>query len=222
MATSDGERPVLLDLFCGAGGAAMGYYRAGFRVVGVDMQPQPRYPFEFHQADALTFPLDGFDVIHASPPCQAHSRISQNLGYASRHADLLPQTRARLMSSCAPWIMENVSGAPMPAAMVLCGSMFGLGIPELGWYVQRHRQFESSHILFTRAACHHVGLAISVVGNGTPKYLRDRIGRTFTAAEARRLLDIDWMSRAELSQAIPPAYTEWIGRQLLAALRNAA
>ena len=212
------SKPRLLDLFCGAGGAAMGYHRAGFEVVGVDIAPQKHYPFAFHQADALTFPLDGFDVIHASPPCQAHSVISRNLGYASRHADLIPQTRARLRASGVSWVMENVSGASMPAAMVLCGSMFDLAIPELGWYVQRHRQFECSHLLFSPCACRHHGLAISIVGNGTPKPILDRVGRAITVAEARRLLDVDWMTRAELSQAIPPAYTAWIGLQLRAAL----
>lgn len=211
-------KPRLLDLFCCAGGAAMGYHRAGFRVVGVDLKPQPHYPFEFHQADALTYPFDGFDAVHASPPCQAHSVISKNLGYASRHADLLPQTRERLRASGLPWIMENVNGAPMPAAIVLCGSMFGLGIPELGWYIQRHRQFESSHLLFAPRPCAHAGIAISVVGTGTPKPILDKIGRAFTLREARRLMGIDWMPRAELSQTIPPVYTEWLGRQLLAAM----
>src|SRR3989304_1640190 len=107
------KKPRLLDLFCGAGGAAMGYHRAGFEVVGVDINPQKHYPFEFHQADAMTYPLDGFDAIHASPPCQHYSvtKSAPNCD-GSKHPDLLPSTRARLLKQKAPWVVENVVGAP--------------------------------------------------------------------------------------------------------------
>lgn len=211
-------KPRLLDLFCGAGGAAMGYYRAGFEVVGVDIAPQKHYPFEFHQADALTYPLDGFDVIHASPPCQASSLISRNLGYAQNHVDLIPETRPRLEASGVPWIMENVPGAPLHNWVVLCGSSFGLGIPEYGWYLQRHRLFESNLWLWSSQCSHH-GRAITCTGTGTPKAIKDAVGRTVKVHEYRRLMGIDWMTRAELSQAIPPAFTQWIGSQLLVTLR---
>ena len=116
----------LLDLFCGAGGAAMGYHRAGFDVVGVDIKPQPHYPYEFIQADAMTYPLDGFDAVHASPPCQHYSMVVRNFGYADRHPDLLAATRDKLQRDGLPWVIENVPGAPMRADYRLCGCMFGL------------------------------------------------------------------------------------------------
>ena len=120
------NRPRLLDLFSGAGGAAVGYHRAGFDVVGVDIEPQPHYPFEFHQADAMTFPSSGFDAIHASPPCQAFSIAAKYKGTAGRHKDLLTPTRTRLQAAGLPWVIENVPGAPMRADYLLCGCMFGL------------------------------------------------------------------------------------------------
>lgn len=222
------KRPLLLDLFCGAGGAAVGYHRAGFDVLGVDIAPQKRYPFSFIQADALEMlawliasgDIQQFAAIHASPPCQADSLISRNLGYASNHIRMIVPTRALLEDSGVPWIMENVEGAPLRNPLMLCGSSFGLGIAENGWYLRRHRLFESSELLFAASPCRHRGRAISVCGLGTPKPIRDAIGRTVKLPEYRRLMGIDWMTRGELSQAIPPAYTEWIGRQLLAALAN--
>ena len=213
------KRPLLLDLFCGAGGAAMGYYRAGFDVVGVDIERQKHYPFEFHQADALTFPLDGYDAIHASPPCKADSIISKNLGYAGRHISLIGQTRTRLESSMRPWIMENVPGAPLRNWVVLCGSSFGLGIPEYGWYLRRHRLFESNVFVWS-TSCQHRGLAITICGDGTPKPIHIKIGRTITKAEKCRLMGINWMTGKEISQAIPPAYTEWLARPLLQAIAS--
>src|SRR5215472_5910436 len=106
------RRPLLLDLFCGAGGAAMGYHRAGFDVVGVDIAPQPRYPFEFHQADAMTFPLDGFDAIHASPPCQDYSKAMRHLATVN-YPRLIYPIRDRLRATARLWIIENVAGAPL-------------------------------------------------------------------------------------------------------------
>lgn len=205
----------LLDLFCGAGGAAMGYHRAGFEVVGVDIAPQPHYPFEFIQADALTFPLEGFDAIHASPPCQGFSVASvpqrrKGISYAS--ADLLPLIRERLIASGKPWIIENVVGAPLLNPVRLCGSTFGL-------LVVRHRIFESNQLLFGAGPCLHFpgcvrrGPYVTVCGGGTSrKSNRNLWGQ---------VMDIDWMSKKEITQAIPPAYTEWLGRQLLAALQPA-
>ena len=127
-------RPRLLDLFCGAGGAAVGYHRAGFDVVGVDIKPQPHYPFEFHQADALTYPLEGFDAIHASPPCQAYSATMRATGSADRHPDLLHVVQRRLTDHGGRWVVENVDGAPFDWAFALCG--WGLGMP-----FHRHRFF---------------------------------------------------------------------------------
>lgn len=204
-------RPRLLDLFCGAGGAAMGYYRAGFDVVGVDINPQPHYPFEFHQADALEFPLDGYDAIHASPPCQDHMRTPNPNVHGTGW--LLAATRERLTSTGVPWIIENVPSAPMRADYLLCGCMFGL--PQL----RRERWFETSWAGFSMNPGHDHSLpAISVVGRGTPSWVRAKLGYNPTIAQYRAAMGIDWMNRDELSQAIPPAYTEFIGAQLLAHL----
>ena len=204
------SKPRLLDLFCGAGGAAVGYHRAGFEVVGVDIAPQKHYPFAFHQADALTFPLDGFDVIHASPPCQAYSNARHR---GKNYPDLLPAMRERLLAQRAPWVIENVVGAPMWQGVMLCGSMFGL-------QVIRHRLFDSSEWLYPPCGCDHRGEFYSVIGHSSfPSHqgygMRDTC---VSAAVARRAMGIDWMPHTALSQAIPPAYTQWIGLQLLAAL----
>jgi hypothetical protein len=135
------RRPRLLDLFCKAGGASMGYHRAGFEVVGVDMEPQPRYPFEFHQADALTFPLGGFDVVAASPPCQIHTSLKPLAKATAKrmlnYLDLIPPTRERLIAWGGPYVIENVPGSTLRGHFVLCGSSFGLR-------VRRHRWFESN------------------------------------------------------------------------------
>jgi DNA (cytosine-5)-methyltransferase 1 len=206
--------PRLLDLFCGAGGAAMGYHRAGFEVVGVDIAAQPHYPFEFHQADALTFPLDGFDAIHASPPCQAYSSATKAWGRTADHPDLYSATRERLLAQGAPWVIENVIGAPCHHGVVLCGSMFGLG-------VQRHRSFESSELMLLDRSCRHSGRSLTVTGHSP--YWWDQGRRTQAASEdIAAAMGIDWMNRREIVQAIPPAFTTWIGTQLLAALRQAA
>jgi DNA (cytosine-5)-methyltransferase 1 len=197
-------RPRLLDLFCGAGGAAMGYHRAGFDVIGVDLNPQPRYPFEFHQADAMTYPLGGFDAIHASPPCQAFSVATQHA--RGDHADLLTPTRDRLLRQDAPWVIENVPGAPLRVDVKLCGCMFGLG------RLRRERWFETSWRMFDmRPPCHHPEPAITITTKGQPN-------RTGYADEAAAALGIDWMNMRERGLAIPPAYTEHIGSALMETL----
>jgi DNA (cytosine-5)-methyltransferase 1 len=197
-------KPRLLDLFCGAGGAAMGYHRAGFEVVGVDIRPQPHYPFEFHQGDALTWPLDGFDAIHASPPCQAYS-ITRNLPWIdrSKHWDSIPPTRTVLADATVPWVIENVVGAPLDGVM-LCGQMFGLRNGDKPVY--RHRLFESP--VFLMAPGHPKHFEAIQSGHQT----RGRI-KAGVSTEG-----IDWMTTVEASQAIPPVYTEWIGQQLMRAL----
>jgi DNA (cytosine-5)-methyltransferase 1 len=201
------RQPRLLDLFCGAGGAAMGYHRAGFDVVGVDIMPQPRYPFEFHQGDAMTWPLDRFDAIHASPPCQDHTR--QYVPREHGTGWMLAGTRARLAAQTAPWVIENVPGAPMRADYRLCGCMFNL--PRLA----RERWFETSWYAFDlRPPCHHPETVISVTGTGTPTGTWKVYG-ALKLADFSSAMGIGWMTRAELSQAIPPAYTEYIGGQLI-------
>ncbi|MFD6095050.1 DNA cytosine methyltransferase [Nocardiopsis flavescens] len=205
------RRPRILDLFSCAGGAAMGYHRAGFEVVGVDIAPQPRYPFEHHVADAIEFVTAHgrkFDAIHASPPCQAFT--SARVIHGREHPDLVAPTRAALAATGRPWVMENVPGSPLRPDLVLCGSMF----PELrdGPYgIVRHRLFEFSDMpvgLALVPPCTHPPTVVSVFGHGGHVY--------HGVAQWRRVMGIDWMTRDELAQAIPPAYTHHIGTELLA------
>lgn len=204
----------LLDLFCGAGGAAKGYQRAGFYVVGIDNRPQPRYCGDlFIQADALMPPFDlsRFDFIHASPPCQAYS-IAKNNGSCKNAPDLVGQTRALLIRSGLPWVMENVAGAPLLNPTMLCGAEFGLRTGQFD--LARHRYFECSSFLLAPQCNHRRGFTIGVYGNGTNSYHRAKFGRCVTVDEMREAMGIDWMVRKELNQAIPPAYTQWIGEQI--------
>jgi DNA (cytosine-5)-methyltransferase 1 len=199
----------------------MGYHRAGFDVVGVDIKPQPRYPFRFWQLDAMTVLEDirgeywpeMFDAIHASPVCKLWSAATPAWARAS-HQDQLTPARARLQSLTVPWVIENVPGAPMRPDLKLCGCMFGL--PRL----KRERWFETSwHAFDLRQPCHHKpGDVVSVTGTG------GGTGHTIKAgvADWKDSMGIDWMTMAELAQAIPPAYTEYIGRQLLGHLEAAA
>ncbi len=228
-------KPRLLDLFCGAGGAAMGYHRAGFEVVGVDIKPQPHYPFEFIEADAMVLLMDlsvqgfaitsmgtevriaDFDAIHASPPCQRYSAATTVHGRAviESHPDLLDPTRQRLMALGLPFVIENVVGAPMRANLMLCGSMFGLE-------VRRHRLFEGDVPFMAPATCDHTEAAVPVYGHtgaGANRGRERARGRSNGVADWRRAMAIDWMGVNELAEAIPPAYTEWIGNQLMSRLR---
>lgn len=209
----------MLDLFSCAGGAAMGYYRAGFDVVGVDKDPQPNYPFEFHQADALEFLVEHgheFAAKHASCPCQkftAYRRKGHGVG--DGYEDLIASTRFLLECAGGPYVIENVEQARdrLVDPVRLCGSAFGLD-------VQRHRLFESNVELESPGCDHSVW---------TPRFPpatnRTNLRRTVEVGVWRIPLDvqqaamgIDWMTREELSQAIPPAYTEFLGRQLIAAI----
>jgi DNA (cytosine-5)-methyltransferase 1 len=201
----------LLDLFCGAGGCSVGYHRAGFEVVGVDINPQPNYPFEFHQADAMTFPLDGFDAIHASPPCQAYSRTGKLRG--NDHPDLVAETRERLTAAGLPYVIENVEGAPLIDPITIEGQMF----PELR--TSRPRLFETNWpitqpTLPPRPRHTKMGRKVK------PGEFMHVVGNFNGADDGRKAMGIDWMTRKELAQAIPPAYTELIGRQLVAHLEG--
>ena len=220
-------KPRLLDLFCGAGGAGMGYHRAGFEVVGVDIKAQPHYPFEFHQGDALTFPLDGFDAIHASPPCQNYSKSLAPLVNRDNWNALLDETRARLDGTVH--VIENVPGAPISSGVgfwglpgvMLCGSMFALGIETPnGWReVRRHRLFESPVALTAPGPCRHRFLSI----NPYNALGRKRDGMGYTESERALIvgMGVDWHTSGDQGrEAIPPAYTEWIGRQLLAVIEK--
>ncbi len=208
-------RPRLLDLFSGAGGAGMGYAQAGFEVVGVDHRPMPRYPFEFHQADALTFPLDGFDAIHASPPCQAYS-VTRSLS-TKVHPELVEATRERVHGSGLPWVIENVPGAPLLAPIVLCGTEFGLRSPS-GHWVRRHRLFESNVFLMGAGGCNCVGKLTAYTTGHPPAETTLWKGWQMGRRDSAIAFGIDWMVGDELTQAIPPAYTRFIGEQLLAAV----
>jgi len=210
------KKPKLLDLYCGAGGATRGYQMAGFYVVGVDHKPQPHYVGdEFVLADALEYVRctggHEFDVIHASPPCQAYTRAQsiQN----RQHPRMIDDVRIALMSLKRPWIIENVVGAPLVYSVILCGTMFNLK-------VYRHRLFESS-ILLLQPECHHPSYLmdgfVSVYGNvvrGRQTGNRGNHYKRYTVAYAQQAMGIDWMTRDELREAIPPAYTEFIGKQL--------
>jgi hypothetical protein len=209
------RRPRLLDLFCGAGGAAMGYYRAGFDVVGVDIKPQPHYPFEFHQGDATTWPLEGYDVIHASPPCQAYTTMTNPKYGRGNHPDLLPGMRERLLAQPTPWVIENVPGSPMRADYVLCGTQFGLK-------TIRHRWFEVSFgpVIDLGLTCNHKPGMFAITGHGTIAWGREwRVAHglhpTLRVDEIREIMQMPWSDRDGLSQAIPPAYTQYIGEQLM-------
>lgn len=206
------KRLKLLDLFCCAGGAGMGYARAGFEVVGVDINAQPRYPFAFHQGDALEFLFEHghkFDAVHASPPCQAYSETRKI--QSSAHPELIPPTRAALKRLGLPWVIENVPGSPLIDPVELCGAMFGL-------YTYRHRLFETN---FPVTVPVHLEHAAQQAKMGRPPKEGDfiHVVGNFSGVEyAKKAMGIDWMNRNEMSQAIPPAYTEYLGRQLRAAL----
>jgi DNA (cytosine-5)-methyltransferase 1 len=217
-------RPLLLDLFCGAGGAAMGYYRAGFDVIGVDIVAQPHYPFDFWQEDALDAERMvrdwRFDAVHASPPCQAYSTATRD---QSLHPDLYEPTRDMLQGIGLPYVIENVPGAPFRHGLTLCGTMFGL--EHDGEWLKRHRNFETPFLIMQSKVCRHRKnvRAITITGKCYLTVTKDcaRHSRQPTFKLAQQLMGIDWMTRTELSQAIPPAYTQFIGEQLLEHLNRA-
>jgi DNA (cytosine-5)-methyltransferase 1 len=215
----------ILDLFSGAGGAAHGYHLAfpDAEIVGVDINPQPRYPFEFVQGDAMTYPLDGFDLIHASPPCQRYSDLAKRNGNADKWPDLVAPIRARLRGVGTHYVIENVEGAPLRTATRLCGAMF----PQLR--VIRHRLFECSFttripvhpkhpLVFThdKRKAHYGHL------DQDTSFVQVTGGGNATVANKGAAMGIDWMIGAELNEAIPPAYTHYIGWQFAAILQAAA
>ena len=216
------NRLTLLDIFCGAGGASMGYYNAGFEVVGVDKAPQPSYPFKFYRADAFAYLKKNagkFDVFHASPPCQKYCRMYMGLiqaqGREKQHPDYISSIRQSLISTGKPYVIENVEGAPLDHPIKLCGSSFGLN-------VQRHRLFECSFGILAPPCQHHRykpqfpplhrlqaprSRVVGCYGNGR--------GKGDTVKLWQDAMGIDWMTRKELAQAIPPAYTYYIGQVLI-------
>lgn len=252
------SKPRLLDLFCGAGGCSVGYHRAGFEVVGVDIEPQKNYPFTFVEMDALgtmrhllaggklpfdadmpllVYYLSDFDVIHASPPCQIHSCMTKgrHKDKLKNHINLIPQTRTLMIKTGLPYIIENVTGAKneLIGPVNLCGSMFDLKTTH-GSQLRRHRLFECSFFV-KRKVCNHntnahvIGVygggqhpqrrkipkTIGVYGSSGGSSKRDYLSnQCFTVQDRRDAMGIDWMTGKELSQAIPPAYTNYLGLQL--------
>lgn len=205
-------RLIAYDLCCCAGGAAMGLYRAGFRVIGVDIEPQPNYPFEFIQGDAMEQPLDGAAFAWASPPCQKYSPL--NAYNKKEYPDLVAPMRAKLLAAGIPWAMENVVQAPLIHPTMLCGCMFGLR-------VYRHRNFETSFPL--HAPTHPKHTAICARNGYLPKpgqFMTISGGKHSEAwrRAAAETLGVPWTKTIrEVCEAIPPAYSEFIGR---AALRH--
>lgn len=239
-----------LDLFCCAGGATKGLQMAGFHVTGIDVKPQPRYCGDaFIQGDCLALPVDprGFDFIWASPPCQAFTAL-RNLQRTQHglkeYPNLIPQTRALLIASGVTFSIENVEGAPLGDSgnlTMLCGTMFGLQVPDGSAEIRRHRLFETSFSIPLRPACQHSAESLSVTGNGLDsnrdRYVRRRavsitgstpqtntvtnkIRKTYSIHDARAAMGINWMTMKGLSQAIPPAYSEFIGRQAIQHIRR--
>ncbi|MCR6712900.1 MAG: DNA cytosine methyltransferase [Demequina sp.] len=210
------SRPRLLDLFCCAGGAGMGYHRAGFEVVGVDIDEQPNYPFEFIRSDALKLDPEfvaSFDAVHASPPCQSYSDLARRNGNAHMWPRLIEPVREMLRATGLPYVIENVEGAPLRNPAVLCGTMF----PPLR--VIRHRLFEANFeiplpphgkhpLVFThdKRKGHYGKL------DQDTSFVQVTGGGNCTVANARDALGIDWMTKNELNESIPPAYTEYIGK----------
>jgi DNA (cytosine-5)-methyltransferase 1 len=214
------KKPRLLDLFCCAGGAGVGYSNAGFDVVGVDIAPQPRYPLPFIQADALGLDpkfIATFDAIHASPPCQSYSDLAKRNGNADEWPRLIEPVREMLIRSGLPYIIENVDGAPLLHPVVLCGTMFK------GLRVIRHRLFEANFSILTpphgkHPICHTLDKRKGQYGKTDEmrNFVSVNGGGNCSVAAAREAMAIHWMTKNELNEAIPPAYTQFIGEQLLA------
>jgi DNA (cytosine-5)-methyltransferase 1 len=206
----------LLDLFCGAGGAAYGYMLAGFHVTGIDINPQPRYRGDdFVQADALEYVAahgHEFDVIHASPPCQRYS-VQTAMRYRDNHPDLIAPTRELLRAAGKPYVIENVENARalLINPIKLCGSMFGLNL----W---RHRYFEMwPDVLCLTPICNHAELPVLITG--TTRRKPEKGGRMeYSAQQCRDASGLHWMTRKEMDEAIPPIFTKWIGERLMKAV----
>jgi DNA (cytosine-5)-methyltransferase 1 len=226
------DRPLLYDVFSGAGGASVGYSRAGFDVVGIDHKPQKNYPFKFIQMDAFAFfaavergdfPQPG--AWHCSPPCQAYSSLQAI--WQNDHPDLVAATRAALKATGRAYVIENVVGSPLLTPTLLCGTMFRLGLAGRRGYLRRHRLFESGPSpflpLLTTPCNHPNGVrSVGVYGHTGGSTKRGSGNHFWYVPDWKEAMGIDWMTRDELAQAIPPAYTSWVGSQLMLAIRARA
>ena len=209
-------RPVLADWCSGAGGAGRGYQLAGFHTVGYDVKPQPRYPGCFVQCDVMDAPLEGYDAYHASPPCEDHMRSRMRNQRTHGTGWLLAAARDRLERTGRPWVIENVPGAPLRADLVFCGCVFGLA------EIMRERWFETSWQAFSLIPpCYHPGPVINTMRTAHGPWFRQH-GRVPTRAEVAAAMGIDWMRGEQIKQAIPPAYTEYIGGLIIAELAVAS
>lgn len=208
-------RPRILDLFCGQGGAGYGYHLAGFDVTGVDIRPQPLYPgcLTFVHGDALEYLREHgheFDFLHASPPCRAHTKARGGVRIQYQHPELIEPTRELLVQTGRPWVIENVPGAPLRNPVRLCGEMFGLSM-------YRHRMFETSFPLTQPEHPRHT-VPVAKMGRKPQSGEYWSIAGNFSGVkEASVAMGMPWANQDGLRQAIPPVYTEWIGRQLMAA-----
>ncbi|MFJ9387742.1 DNA cytosine methyltransferase [Nocardioides sp. NPDC101246] len=211
------SRPKLLDLFCCAGGCSMGYYDAGFDVVGVDLTPRLDYPFEFIESDAMDVLADhgflsSFDIVHTSPPCQHYSVAANAHGNADDHPDLVAATRDALRSWGGPYVIENVPTAPLIDAVLICGWAMGLR------HIKRHRLFETNMPLMSPGCLCPEGDTVSVFGHSGEDRRKSAGGmrKHVPIAEVRELMCVPWIKgRDEVSESIPPPYTEFLGAQIL-------
>jgi DNA (cytosine-5)-methyltransferase 1 len=200
----------LLDLFCGQGGSSWGYHLAGFDVTGVDIRPQPRHPLPFIHGEALEYLAEHgheYDVIHASPPCRAYTKARGGVRIAYRHPDLVVPVREALIALGKPYVMENVPGAPLLDPVELCGAMFGLR-------TYRHRRFETS---FPLAVPDHPEHVVPVARMGRPAsegQFLSIVGNFSGVVAAREVMGMPWANQDGLRQAVPPAYTRWIGSRM--------
>lgn len=228
---STDTRPLLLDLFCGAGGASRGYYQAGFDLMGIDINAMPRYPYAFAQGDAIDYleaeissgNIHRFSAIHASPPCQRYS-VTKTL-HSREYPDLINPLRLVLQKTQLPYVIENVVQAPLTDPLILCGSQFNLSKRWNGdyWcgdvYLKRHRAFEMSIAVPDPGPHDHNKIAVTVAGHGRIGGRTERFrGRGYNQLK-RDIMAIDWMRESELNEAIPPAYTQYIGSFLMKHLK---
>lgn len=205
----------LLDLYCCGGGATLGYEQAGFEVVGIDIEPQPKYRGTFIQADAIEYlknNFHNFDAIHASPPCQEYSMASMQFRIRGKsYPDLISKTRAELIKTNKPFVLENVPGSPLINPIELCGAMFGLK-------TYRHRLFESNFKITPLKHPTHIHKNAKMGRKAKPEEFIQYVGHFSGVKQVGEMTGLTWLGQYELAQSIPPAYTKFIGKQLLSIL----